>query len=93
MRFEIKKSEKRMVFDSDLHGLRINGTEYTSGDDGVLIYDQINDVKANEYQKNSKPNVDKRVDHISFKAVLISAWIFACTSIQSVQMSLSSGSR
>lgn len=38
MRFEIELGSKRLLFDSDLHGLRIDGVEYLSGRDGVLIY-------------------------------------------------------
>src|SRR5690349_10958710 len=40
MQFEIELGTKRLIFDSDLHGLRIKGTEYLSGREGVLIYDQ-----------------------------------------------------
>lgn len=40
MRFEIELGLKRLLFDSDLHGLRINDTDYLSGRDGLLIYDQ-----------------------------------------------------
>jgi len=46
MRFEIQLGLKRLIFDSDLHGLRINGAEYLSGRDGVLIYDKTRDVEA-----------------------------------------------
>jgi len=34
-----------LIFDSDLHGLRINGTEYLSGRDGILIYDKTCDLR------------------------------------------------
>lgn len=44
MRFEIKLGPKRLIFDSDLHGLRINGVDYLSGRDGVLIYDKTRDL-------------------------------------------------
>jgi len=44
MRFEIKLETKRLLFDSDLHGLRINGVDYLSGRDGVLIYDKTRDL-------------------------------------------------
>lgn len=44
MRFEIELGSKRLIFDSDLHGLRINGVEYLSGRDGVLIYDKTRDL-------------------------------------------------
>jgi hypothetical protein len=46
MRFEIKLGARRLIFDSEPHGLRINGVEYLSGRDGVLIYDKTRDVKA-----------------------------------------------
>ena len=46
MRFEIEHASKRLIFDSDLHGLRIDGVEYLSGRDGILIYDQTRDLHA-----------------------------------------------
>ncbi len=48
MRFEIKLGPKRLIFDSDLHGLSINGKEYLSGRDGVLIYDQTQDLRQTD---------------------------------------------
>src|SRR4030095_6937377 len=48
MRFDIQLGPKRLIFDSDLHGLRINGTEYLSGRDGVLIYDKTRDLRQGE---------------------------------------------
>jgi hypothetical protein len=56
MRFELELGPKRLVFDSDLHGLRINGTEYLSGRDGVLIYDQTRDVHADEVELQMSTN-------------------------------------
>ena len=44
MQFEIVLNSKRLIFDSDLHGLRLSGREYLSGRDGVLIYDQTRDL-------------------------------------------------
>ena len=44
MRFEIELGPKRLIFDSDLHGLRIKGVEYLSGRDGILIYDKTRDL-------------------------------------------------
>ena len=44
MRFDIPLGSKRLIFDSELHGLRINGVEYLSGRDGVLIYDKTHDL-------------------------------------------------
>ncbi len=46
MRFEIEFGTKRLLFDSDLHGLRINGVDHLSGRDGILIYDKTRNVTA-----------------------------------------------
>jgi hypothetical protein len=56
MRFEIEIDAKRLIFDSDLHGLKVNGVEYVSGRDGVLIYDQINNVRTNEVELQFSSN-------------------------------------
>jgi len=56
MQFEIKLSTKRLIFDSDLHGLRINGAEYLSGRDGALIYDKTGNVTANEVELQMSTN-------------------------------------
>ena len=56
MRFEIELGPKRLIFDSDLHGLRIKGTEYLSGRDGVLIYDQTRDLQADEVELQMSTN-------------------------------------
>jgi hypothetical protein len=44
MRFEIIDGTRRLVFDSDLHGLRVTGKEYLAGRDGVLIYNQTEEL-------------------------------------------------
>ena len=56
MRFELELGPKRLIFDSDLHGLRIDGTEYLSGRDGVLIYDQTEDMQAGEVELQMSTN-------------------------------------
>ena len=56
MRFELEIGPKHLVFDSDLHGLRIKGTEYLSGRDGVLIYDQTWAVHSNEVELQISTN-------------------------------------
>jgi hypothetical protein len=57
MRFEIKQGPKRLIFDSNLHGLRIKGREYLSGRDGFLIYDQTRDLqKADEVELQMSTN-------------------------------------
>jgi hypothetical protein len=56
MRFEILHETKRLIFDSDLHGLRIRGTEYLAGRDGTLIYDQIRHLQADEVELQMSTN-------------------------------------
>jgi len=56
MRFDIQLGPKRLIFDSDLHGLRINGAEYLSGRDGVLIYDKTRSVKTDEVELQMSTN-------------------------------------
>jgi hypothetical protein len=57
MRFEMDQGRKRLIFDSDLHGLRIKGTEYLAGKDGVLIYDQTRDLRqADEVELQMSTN-------------------------------------
>jgi hypothetical protein len=56
MRFEINLDAKKLVFDSDLYGLRINGVEYLSGRDGELIYDKTRDVRADEVELQMSTN-------------------------------------
>ena len=56
MQFEIKRHSKRLVFNSDLRGLKVNGLEYVSGEDGVLIYDKTRDVQADRVELQMSTN-------------------------------------
>ena len=56
MQFEVKRDSKRLVFNSDLRGLKINGLEYVSGKDGILIYDKTRDVRADEVELQMSTN-------------------------------------
>jgi hypothetical protein len=57
MRFEITLEPKRLIFDSDLHGLRMDGVDYLSGRDGVLIYDKSRDLlQTNEVELQMSTN-------------------------------------
>jgi hypothetical protein len=56
MKFEIDQNGKRLIFDSDLHGLRVKGVEYQSGRDGILIYDQVDGLRANEVELQLSTN-------------------------------------
>jgi len=56
MRFEIERDTKRLIFDSDLHGLIVDGPEYISDRDGVLIYDQVTELQAREVELQLSTN-------------------------------------
>lgn len=56
MRFDMERGPKRLIVDSDLHGLRINGTQYVSGRDGFLIYDQTRDLQTDEVELQLSTN-------------------------------------
>jgi len=61
MRFEITFGTKHLLFDSDLQGLRINGVDYLSGRDGVLIYDKTRDVRTDEVELQMSTNTSTLV--------------------------------
>ncbi len=56
MRFDISLGPKQLTFDSDLRGLRINGAEYLSGRDGILIYDKTRDVRGDVVELQMSTN-------------------------------------
>lgn len=56
MRFEIISNSKRLVFNSELRGLKANGVEYVSGKDGALIYDKTGDLQADEVELQMSTN-------------------------------------
>lgn len=65
MRFDILLGPKRLLFDSDLHGLRISGTEYLSGRDGVLIYDKTRGVTTDEVELQLSTNTSTLIPALS----------------------------
>ena len=56
MRFEIGLGPKRLIFDSDLRGLRIGGRDFVSGRDGVLIYDQTRGLQTDQVELQMSTN-------------------------------------
>ena len=56
MRFDMELGSKRLAFDSDLRGLRVDGREYLAGRDGVLIYDQTRGVHADQAEAQMSTN-------------------------------------
>ena len=56
MRFEVELGSKRLVFDSDLRGLKVKGLEYVAGQDGLLIYDKTREVRAEAVELQMSTN-------------------------------------
>ena len=56
MRLDVNQNGRRLIFDSDLHGIIVNGVEYLSGRDGVLIYDKVKDIRADEVELQLSTN-------------------------------------
>ncbi len=56
MQFEVERGTKHLLFDSELRGLRVDGVEYVSGRDGVLIYDKTKDLRADEVELQMSTN-------------------------------------
>lgn len=48
IRFEIFFENKKLIFDSATHGLKVGEIMYQSGDDGILVYDQTVGLQSNE---------------------------------------------
>lgn len=48
IRFEIFINNKKLIFDSTVHGLKIDEKMYDSGDDGILVYDKTAGILSNE---------------------------------------------
>jgi len=63
-----------LIFDSDLHGLRINGKEYLSGRDGVLIYDQTRDLQADEVELQMSTNTSSLIPALRVLGLPYSAY-------------------
>jgi hypothetical protein len=74
MQFEIKRGSKRLVFDSDLRGLRVNGVEYVSGRDGVLIYDKTRDLRADEVQLQMSTNTSTLIPALRILSISYHAY-------------------
>ncbi len=56
MKFTLELPGKNLEFDSELSGLEIGGTEYASGKEGILIYDQTKGLKSNSVRLQMSSN-------------------------------------
>jgi hypothetical protein len=58
-----------LIFDSDLRGLRVNGAEYVSGRDGVLIYDQTRRAQAEAVELQMSTNTSTLIPALRALAI------------------------
>ena len=65
----MSQGPKRLIFDSDLRGLRVNGTAYVSGRDGVLIYDQTRHLQAGEVELQMSTNTSTLIPALRTLAI------------------------
>jgi hypothetical protein len=69
MRFEIAHGSKRLLFDSDLRGLRAGDREYLAGRDGLLIYDQTRGLQADEVELQMSTNTSTLIPALHILAL------------------------
>jgi len=74
MRFDLEFDSKRLTFDSDLRGLRVNGREYISGRDGVLIYDQTQGLQADRVELQMSTNTSTLIPAMRILGIPYSAY-------------------
>lgn len=74
MRFEIERDSKRLVFNSDLNGLKANGVEYVSGKDGILIYDKTKDLQANEVELQLSTNTSTLIPALRVLGIVYNSY-------------------
>ena len=56
MQFQIELGPRRLIFDSDLRGLRLHGQTFVSGRDGVLIYDETRGLHGDQVELQMSTN-------------------------------------
>ena len=56
MQFKIEKESKLLIFNSDIHGLKVDGLEYIAGKDGILIYNKTREVQSDEVELQMSTN-------------------------------------
>lgn len=70
MRFEIEIDTKRLIFDSDLHGLIVHGIEYLAGQDGLLIYDKTAGLQAEVVESQMSTNTSTLIPSLRILGIL-----------------------
>ena len=74
MRFEVELGSKHLVFNSDLRGLKVNGIEYVSGQDGVLIYDKTRGLQADEVELQMSTNTSTLIPALRILGIVYNSY-------------------
>src|SRR3990170_1454627 len=74
MKFEVKQGSKKLIFNSELTGLVVNGKEYVSGKGGALIYDQTKELKASEVKLQMSSNTSTLIPALRVLSVPYSSY-------------------
>ncbi len=69
MKFQIEIDGKKLIFDSEIKGLKVGEKEYLAGRDGELIYDQTKDLKASEVHLQMTTNTSTLIPVLRILAV------------------------
>ncbi len=56
MKFKLSIEGKNLIFNSELHGLKVGNTEYLSEDDEELIYDKTKNILSSEVELQLSSN-------------------------------------
>ena len=74
MQFEIERASKRLVFNSELRGLKVHGVEYVSGQDGILIYDKTGELQADQVELQMSTNTSTLIPALRILGVVYNAY-------------------
>lgn len=74
MRFKIERDSKLLIFNSDLHGLKVDGVEYVSGKDGVLIYHKISGLQAYKVELQMSTNTSTLIPALHILGIPYSSY-------------------
>lgn len=74
MKFEIELDGKKLIFNSELTGLVVNGKEYVSDKEGVLIYDQTKNLKTSEVELQMSSNTSTLIPTLRVLSIPYSSY-------------------
>lgn len=83
MQFEIERASKHLVFNSELRGLKVDGVEYISGQDGILIYDKTRELQADQVELQMSTNTSTLIPALHILGLVYSTYFDARPVVES----------